>query len=134
MLRVRGLREPRPRQEAQDLALPRLLRRREGGVPKGANPGDYVHSYNKTSDATLGTLIHEASHGTWDAADAPIPLDNGSWNPGAPDANGDSPNNDIQASTRVLDKKLATMHPTIAIQNADNYGQFACEVAIAKKK
>ena len=105
----------------------------KAAYPKGANPDTYKNSYAKTSDATLGTLVHEFCHGVFDAADAPQWV-NGSWVPGAPDGNGDSPNNDIQSSTRPLDKALAVAHPNIALQNADNYGQFACEVAVAKGK
>lgn len=106
--------------------------------PKGVSKDNYNKSYSTTSDATVGTLIHEFSHGVFHAVDAP-PLDNtGQWvlnpNLNAGDNYGASPNNDTQCSTREKDKQLASLFPNISLRNADNYGQFACEILLAKQK
>lgn len=88
-------------------------------------------SYGSSSDATVTTLVHEFAHGAINAVDAPPVDDNNNWqltpnheaNPGHADY-GESPDNSVQASTPVDDKKLAIKSPDIAIRNADSYGQF----------
>lgn len=83
--------------------------------------------YNRTTDATLGTLIHEMSHGSFRAVDAPRVTSGGQWEL-TPVANTwASPDNNKQSSTPELDKRLAVKEPRAAIVNADNYGQFAVE-------
>lgn len=105
----------------------------QAAYPMGADPDRYRHCFAKTSDATLGTLVHEVCHGSWRAADAPR-WEGGRWNPGPPLADGMSPNPNIQSSSRTRDRALASDHPDIALNNADNYGQFACEIAILNGK
>ncbi len=88
-------------------------------------------NYGDTTDATVGTLIHEFAHGAVDAVDVPPVNSVGAWtharesdDPG--DRNfGSSTDNSIQASTIPLDKLLASFKPGYAVVNADNYGQFA---------
>ncbi len=104
-----------------------------GAIPKRPKSGGFnaQQAYSATSDATLGTFVHELAHGTFRAVDAPPVRPNGAWvlqpnvTPG--DRYGASPNNNIQSSTPVLDKRLAEKDPTIAVRNADCYGQFARE-------
>lgn len=104
--------------------------------PRGVPADEYAKIYTKTSDATVGTLIHEFSHGVFHAVDAPPVKPDGNWRlqpdmtPG--DDYGSSPDNDIQCSTRECDKRLAIKDATIAVRNADNYGQFACECLLAE--
>jgi hypothetical protein len=85
--------------------------------------GGYVAS----TDVTVGTLVHEFSHGSFKAVDAP-PVDaNNNWIlPPSTDAEDlwASPDNDQQSSTEEDDKLLAIKEPRAAIVNADNYGQF----------
>jgi hypothetical protein len=84
--------------------------------------------YNRTTDATLGTLVHEMSHGSFRAVDAPKVDAGGNWELAPDAATWASPDNDEQSSTPELDKRLAKKEPRAAIVNADNYGQFAVEV------
>jgi hypothetical protein len=92
--------------------------------------------YSSTSDATIGTIIHEMAHGSFYAVDAPIVL------PGTPptwsatpnltagDHYGESPDKaNNQSSTPADDELLASAFPNVAIRNADNYGQFARQLA-----
>jgi hypothetical protein len=84
-------------------------------------------AYNRTTDATLGTMVHEMSHGCFKAVDAPPVNSGGHWKL-TPDINTwASPDNSVQSSTPKLDKLLAEKEPRAAIVNADNYGQFAVE-------
>lgn len=83
--------------------------------------------FTRTTDATVGTLVHELSHGAFAAVDAPPVSKGGAWKL-TPDAGTwASPDNDVQSSTPELDKRLAAKEPNAAIVNADNYGQFAVE-------
>lgn len=92
-------------------------------------PGDGAKAYSDSTDATVGTMIHEMAHGTFKAVDAPIVLENGTWHlePDltAGDNYGASPQDRYQSSTPVRDRRLAIKDPTIAVRNADCYGQFA---------
>jgi hypothetical protein len=104
-------------------------------IPKkpAAGPFNPPAAYDKTSDATVGTFVHEMSHGSFHAVDAPKVNAANNWEL-APDLTagddyGASPDNDEQSSTPLLDKRLALKDPSVAIRNADNYGQFAREVA-----
>ena len=93
-------------------------------------------AFTATSDATVGTFVHELAHGTFMAIDAPIVDARGNWTlapismvPGNPDY-GQSPDaTNNQSATPANDALLASFFPDIAILNADNYGQFAREVA-----
>jgi hypothetical protein len=93
-------------------------------------------AFTATSDATAGTFVHELAHGTFMAIDAPIVDARGNWTlapismvPGNPDY-GQSPDaTNNQSATPANDALLASFFPDIAILNADNYGQFAREVA-----
>jgi len=99
------------------------------GKAKG-NRGDVNNKqlvYNRTTDATLGTLVHEMSHGTFKAVDAPPVLPGGQWELTPDVKTWASPDNSVQSSTPELDKRLAAKEPRAAIVNADNYGQFAVE-------
>ncbi len=95
-------------------------------------------SYKSSTDSTVGTLIHEFSHGAINAVDAP-PVIGGVWqlipnlDPNDKDY-GASPDNSVQASTTKLDKDLAAFAPAIAIRNADNYGQFASAILMRSGK
>lgn len=88
-------------------------------------------NYGESTDATVGTLVHEFAHGAVDAVDVP-PVDAlGAWtharksdDPADRDF-GDSTDNSIQASTTATVKLLAQHKPNYAIVNADSYGQFA---------
>jgi hypothetical protein len=96
------------------------------------NIGEKQLVYNRTTDATVGTLVHEMSHGSFSAVDAPPVDKGGNWKL-APDLNTwASPDNDVQSSTPELDKRLAAKEPRAAIVNADNYGQFAVEATRLK--
>ncbi|MDH5217671.1 MAG: M35 family metallopeptidase, partial [Gammaproteobacteria bacterium] len=98
-------------------------------------------SYEKSSDSTIGTLIHEFAHGAINAVDAPRVMANGDWelqpdhlaDPTHAD-HGASPNNSLQSSTIELDKRLANKNPVIAVRNADSYGQFATAIQMAYEK
>lgn len=99
---------------------------------KVGNVGEKQLVYNRTTDATVGTLVHEMSHGSFSAVDAPPVDKGGNWKL-APDLNTwASPDNDVQSSTPELDKRLAAKEPRAAIVNADNYGQFAVEATRLK--
>lgn len=99
---------------------------------KRGNINDKHLVYNRTTDATVGTLVHEMSHGVFAAVDAPPVRQGGQWKL-APDVNTwASPDNNVQSSTPELDKRLAAKEPRAAIVNADNYGQFAVEAARLK--
>lgn len=82
-------------------------------------------SYDTTTDATVGTLIHEFAHGAFSAVDAPKVDASNNWEltPSA-DEEWASPVNSEQSSTVELDKRLAAKEPRAAIVNADNY-EFA---------
>lgn len=91
-------------------------------------------SYSESSDATITTLVHEFAHGAINAVDAPPVDSSNNWklapahltDPTHAD-HGETPQNDIQASTPSDDKKLALKAPSVAIRNADCYGQFVKE-------
>jgi len=88
--------------------------------------------YNRTTAATVGTLVYEMSHGTFSAVDAPPVRKGREWKL-APNVNTwASPDNSVQSSTPELDKRLALKEPRAAIVNADNYGQLAVEAARLK--
>lgn len=96
-------------------------------------------NYEKTSDATVGTLIHEFAHGSINAVDVP-PVDaTGAWTHARESDNpadnnfGASTDNSIQASTIPLDKLLAQFRPEYAVVNADSYGQFATKLLLNNK-
>lgn len=86
--------------------------------------------YDRSSDETLGTLVHELSHACFGSVDVPpvasgwtlradgVPIDS----TGTP---GDQNNIAPQISTEAEDEALAAANPGNAIKNADNYGQFA---------
>lgn len=88
-------------------------------------------NYEKTTDDTVGTLVHEFSHGAVNAVDVPPVDPSGSWMHArisdTPTDNdfGVSTDNSIQASTPALDALLARHKPDYAVVNADSYGQFA---------
>jgi hypothetical protein len=102
-------------------------------IPKKTASGAFNASaaFSSTSNATVGTFVHEMAHGAFHAVDAPKvdALNNWELAPEltAGDTYGASPDNDEQSSTPTLDKRLAIKDPTIANRNADNYGQFAVE-------
>ena len=90
--------------------------------------------YDKSTDNTIGTLVHEFAHGAFDAVDVPPVNALGGWghtrksdDPTSRDF-GESTNNSIQASTPDADKLLAKHKPAYAIVNADCYGQFARQI------
>jgi hypothetical protein len=86
---------------------------------------DFKAVVSRTTDATVGTMVHEFSHGVFNAVDCPPVNSDGSWRL-TPDAvSWESPDNDVQASTQEMDKALAVKEPRAAIVNADSYGQFA---------
>ena len=96
--------------------------------------GDYVN----TTDATVGTLVHEFAHGACNAVDVP-PVNNlGNFTHArkSDDAGhndfGASTDNNIQASTDSADKLLAKHKPAYAVVNADCYGQFAKQILLAR--
>lgn len=85
--------------------------------------------YDKSSDETLGTLVHELTHACFGSVDVPpsgsgwslnthgVPVDSfGNY--------GDEFNIPPQVSTETDDESLAQTNPADAIRNADNYGQF----------
>jgi hypothetical protein len=100
-------------------------------IPKKPAAGRFNGSaaFDKTTDATAGTFVHELAHGAFHAVDAPKVDGSNNWElqPDliAGDDYGASPDNDEQSSTPELDRRLAVKDPSIAIRNADNYGQFA---------
>jgi hypothetical protein len=100
-------------------------------VPRRDAAGGFSPSvaFDATSDATIGTIVHELAHGCFHAIDAPKVDDSGNWElqpnltPG--DWYGATPDNDEQSSTPEADRRVALKDPDIAIRNADSYGQFA---------
>jgi len=96
-------------------------------------------SYEKSSDTTVTTLIHEFAHGAVDAVDVP-PVDaTGTFThgrksdvPGHADF-GETMTNSIQASTKAADMLLATHKPEYAAVSADAYGQFATALLLDRK-
>ncbi|MEY4589877.1 MAG: Lysine-specific metallo-endopeptidase, partial [Pseudomonadota bacterium] len=96
----------------------------------GATPqerGDAVklalaQAYANTSDWTVGTMIHELGHAINNLPDvnfqAPATY---AIHPGM------TPGGWTQVSTPDLDEALAIARPELAVQNTDNYGQFARE-------
>lgn len=88
-------------------------------------------NYEKTTDDTIDTLVHEFAHGAVNAVDVP-PVDAfGAWtharksdDPAHIDF-GETTDNRIQASTKELAKLLAVSKPEYALVNADSYGEFA---------
>ena len=95
---------------------------------------------SKTTADSVGTLIHEFAHGSFNAVDAPRVFA-GAWElqpnhltDPTHDDYGESPNNTLQSSTSDLDKALALKSPSIAIRNADNYCQFALVIIAAHAK
>lgn len=88
-------------------------------------------SYEKSSDTTVGTLVHEFAHGAISAVDVPPVSATGAWthtrksdDPTHADF-GETTTNSIQASTPELGRLLAQHQPDYAAVNADSYGQFA---------
>ena len=103
--------------------------------------GPLSQKYFKSTDSTLVTLIHEFSHGSWRAVDAPLVNPGGTaWTlqPMSMDPNnvnyGSSPDGwTNQSSQEPDDKRLAAFAPDIAARNADNYGQFTRELLMRRK-
>jgi len=104
-----------------------------GAIPKrSGGTFNAQAAFSGTSDATLGTFVHEMAHGTFCAVDAPMVNPDCTWTlapvsmvPGNPGF-GLSPNpGSNQSSTPDMDRLLAQCHPAVAVFNADNYGQFA---------
>lgn len=94
-------------------------------------------SYDVSTDATVGTLIHEFAHGSFFAVDVPPTYDNPlRWHPSYPPTavTYASPDNSKQSSTPVMDRLVARLEPRAAIVNADNYGGFARELLMLEKK
>ena len=95
--------------------------------------------YEKTTDDTIGTLVHEFSHGTVNAVDVPETDGVGAFqctrtsdNP-ADAAFGNSTDPfGHQASTEALGLLLAQFKPEYAIVNADAYGQFTRRILTSK--
>nr|WP_199039234.1 hypothetical protein [Dyella sp. ASV24] len=88
-------------------------------------------NYGDSTDATVGTLVHEFAHGAINAVDVP-PVDaSGTWlhareSDIPTDTNfGASTDNSVQASTATTVRLLGQHKPDYAIVNADSYGQFA---------
>lgn len=79
-------------------------------------------AYNNTTDWSVGTMIHELGHAVNNLPDvnfhAPSTYQT---HPGM------TPKGWDQVSTPDLDKALAIANPALAVQNTDNYGQFARE-------
>lgn len=96
-------------------------------------------NYEKTTDDTIGTLVHEFAHGACNAVDVPPVDEHGAWThtrtSDDPNDNdfGDSTDNAIQASTQERDKLLAKWKPDYAVVNADNHGQFATRLLVLNK-
>jgi len=98
-------------------------------------------NYEGSTNATVGTLVHEFAHGTIDAVDAPRVTSDLNWeltpkqlaNPTHKDY-GESPDNSKQSSTVHLDMRLAKKAPAIAIRNADSYGQFCADIVLRNSK
>jgi hypothetical protein len=87
--------------------------------------------YAGTTDATVGTLVHEFSHGTFAAVDVPevdafgnFACTRESDTPGDYNFGNSTDPFHHQASQEADDKLLATHHPGYAVVNADSYAQF----------
>jgi hypothetical protein len=85
-------------------------------------------------DATIVTLIHEVAHGCFNASDVPCvgsPEFMHGGNPGGLDPQGMPPPGASPSNDLVWDMLLAAQHPALAMENADNYGNFvyACRRA-----
>jgi hypothetical protein len=76
--------------------------------------------YKSDTDYTVGTLIHELAHAGFSASDVPT-VSSGL----ALDATGMPPRGAPVCNDQSEDRKLAQANPAGAIQNADNYNQFA---------
>jgi hypothetical protein len=97
------------------------------GIARGT---DFKKVVSHTTDATVGTMVHEFSHGAIDTVDCPPVNNAGTGFVHSYDAvTWESDDNNIQASTPEDDKKLAAFEPRAAIVNADCYGQFAVGAA-----
>jgi len=97
----------------------------------GGNKGDsdfWTSAKKHATDATVGTMVHEFSHAVIDTVDVPPVKNDGSWKLTPDPVTWESPDNDVQASTPVQDKRVAAKEPRAAMVNADNYGQFAAEM------
>jgi hypothetical protein len=97
-------------------------------------------NYEKTSDDTVATLVHEFAHGSIDAVDVPDVDDQGNFQCGRqsddPKARNFGNSTDAmnhQCSNERMDKVLAKFKPEYAVVNADNYAQFTKTLLIAKK-
>jgi hypothetical protein len=96
--------------------------------------------YEKTSDDTVATLVHEFAHGALRAVDVPDVDANGifqctrvSDDPANADFGNSTDAMNHQCSNEAMDKILAQFHPEYAAVNADNYAQFTKAIMIAKK-
>ena len=88
--------------------------------------------YEKSTSATVGTLVHELTHGcfyTYDMYLSPVK---------------DNTRNDEQepgggwggwhlCNDPANDKDLAIRFPAVALENADNYGEYAAAVVLARQ-
>jgi hypothetical protein len=98
-------------------------------------------SYEKTSDDTIATLVHEFAHSAINAVDVPD-LDAGGnflWarvsdNSVDADYGNSTDAFNHQCSTEAMDKVLAQFKPEYAVVNADNYGQFVKKILVGAKK
>jgi hypothetical protein len=97
-------------------------------------------SYEKTSDDTVATLVHEFAHGALRAVDVPDVDANGNFqctrvsdDPADPDFGDSTDAMNHQCSNEAMDKILAQFHPEYAAVNADNYAQFTKAIMIAKR-
>lgn len=97
-------------------------------------------SYEKTSDDTVATLVHEFAHGALRAVDVPDVDANGNFqcarvsdDPANADFGNSTDAMNHQCSTEAMDKILAQFHPEYAAVNADNYAQFTKAIMIAKR-
>lgn len=96
-------------------------------------------SYQKTTDDTIATLVHEFAHGALNAVDVPDVDAMGNF---LCTRQSDDPNNadfgnstdpfGHQCGTEAMDKVLARFKPEYAIVNADSYGQFTKNLLIYK--
>lgn len=100
-----------------------------GGVEVFLSRGFFVGGdYEASTNATVGTLVHEFAHGSFSAVDAPRVMSNGNWEltPSTTPRNlWESPDKSKQSNTPELDRRLANKEPRAAIVNADNYGEYA---------
>jgi hypothetical protein len=77
-------------------------------------------SYAVSSDATVVTVVHELAHACFGASDVPT-VASGL----ALDGNGMPPPGAAVCNDLANDEALAAATPALALENADNYGQFA---------